>query len=253
MPPVSVTFRDENLYLRSMKHTILFLSIAALVIAGCGECVEGVGEPISERRTLNEFSTVEVGANIRVMINQGTSEDGHYVIIESEPNLVPEIVTEVNRGGLKIETSQCIQSATGIVVHVFAPNYSELNLNGTGSLETTAWLTAENLKVGNKGTGAVMLDLRTSRLELNNSGTGDVVVRGKANDVDITNRGTGDVQAQGLRAENANVNSKGTGDVRLQVHGALDIKLSGTGDVIYEGNPQDIQQSNSGTGEIRRD
>lgn len=99
----------------------------------------------------------------------------------------------------------------------------------------------------------MMLDLRANRLEVSNAGTGDVILRGTANALSIDNRGTGSVQAQALRSENAKIDSRGTGDVKLQVHGELDIKLSGTGDVIYEGNPQDIKQSNKGTGKIRRD
>lgn len=253
MPLVPVAFREENLYLRFMKHTLILFSAALLLLNSCGECLKGEGEPISERRTMNAFTAVEAGANIRVMLNQSSAEDGHYVVIETQQNLIPAIVTDLSRGTLKIETSKCVKSSSGILVHVFTPEYQELTLNGTGSLESTAWINSERLKVNNIGTGAMMLDLRANRLEVSNAGTGDVILRGTANALSIDNRGTGSVQAQALRSENAKIDSRGTGDVKLQVHGELDIKLSGTGDVIYEGNPQDIKQSNKGTGKIRRD
>lgn len=236
-----------------MKHTIILFCAALLLLSGCGECLKGEGEPISERRTVNNFTAVEAGGNIRVMINQGSSEDGHYVVVETQQNLIPEIVTDVSRGTLKIETAKCVKSTSDIVVHVFSPEYQELSLSGTGSLESTAWIRSERLKLNNKGTGAVMLELRVDRMDVSNSGTGDVVLQGSASTLSIDNRGTGSVQAQALRSDNAKVDSRGTGDVKLQVHGELDIKLSGTGDVIYEGNPQNIKQSNKGTGKIRRD
>ncbi len=253
MTALPVAFREENLYLRFMKHTIILLSALLFLLTSCGECLKGEGEPISERRTTNTFTAVDAGANIRVMLNQSSFEEGHYVVIETQQNLIPEIVTDVSRGTLKIETAKCVKSSSGIVVHVFAPDYQELSLSGTGSLESAAWINSERLKLNNKGTGAVMLDLRSDRLDVANSGTGDVVLRGTTNALSIENRGTGDVQAQGMRSENAKVDSRGTGDVKLQVHGELDIKLSGTGDVIYEGNPQNIKQSNKGTGKILRD
>lgn len=234
-----------------MKHILLFVLIA-LGSASCNNCIEGVGAPIEERRTMESFSAVDAKGSFDVVLYQLGVNEQAYVIIQAPANLIPNIEASVRGGSLNLSTKSCYTSSETVTIQVYAPSFQSIKSQGTGKLSSGTPLIGEELSISNQGTGEINLPLNFIKINVDNSGTGSIRLKGETKDVKINNQGTGDILADELRANNATVSSQGTGNVHLQAHQSLDVKLQGTGDVIYTGEPQDIQQSNQGTGRIER-
>lgn len=54
---------------------------------------------------------------------------------------------------------------------------------------------------------------------------------------------SGDVKAKGMKAVNVTASASSSGDVECYVTGSLTAKASSSGEVVYKGNPKDIDFS----------
>lgn len=235
-----------------MKYSIFILFAIAMLGTACNKCIEGTGSATDERRATANFSSIEANTTYEVVLHQLPAGESAYVVVKAQENLLPLIITDVSKNTLTLSTDGCVKATSPIMVDVFTPNYTSISSRGTGNINGNEGIRAEKLAIDNRGTGNVEVVTKGSSVEIRNSGTGNVTVEGDTKTLTVDNRGTGNIDARKLRSNDAKVDSRGTGNVFIQVHASLDIKLSGTGDVEYEGNPQDIKQSNKGTGKIRR-
>ena len=81
-------------------------------------------------------------------------------------------------------------------------------------------------------------------------GTGAFSATGQAESLDVRLSGTGAAELGGLSSAAARVLLSGTGDVHVTATRSLDARVSGTGNVLYSGNPATVRQSVVGTGSI---
>jgi hypothetical protein len=63
--------------------------------------------------------------------------------------------------------------------------------------------------------------------------------------------GAGDVRLERLVAQEAEVEVSGAGSVHVHATDSLTASVSGVGDVVYSGRPEDVQEEVSGVGEVR--
>lgn len=239
------------MYLRRMKYFFLF-ALIAIGSVSCTRCLEGLGTPIEERRTLEAFEAVNTSGNFHVVLNQIGVNEQAYVVIYAPPNLIPNIESSVSGATLNLSSKSCYESSEQLTIQVFAPSFLRIQSKGTGNVTSGTSMIGEKLSIENEGTGEVNLPANYIEIKINNSGTGSIRLKGETKDLEINNQGTGDILTEELRANHAKVSNQGTGNVFLQALQSIDVKLQGTGDVIYSGDPQDIQQSNQGTGKIER-
>lgn len=83
-------------------------------------------------------------------------------------------------------------------------------------------------------------------------GSGDIKIHeGEAREVEITLTGSGDIDLAGVLARRAEIKINGSGDAAVNASGKLDITINGSGDVLYYGEPAEIERSIRGSGDIR--
>lgn len=90
------------------------------------------------------------------------------------------------------------------------------------------------------------------RLSVVMSDSGDVRVEGRAEDARIDVSGSGDVDLAGLELANATINIEGSGEVEVAATGQVDVDISGSGDVSLTRRPARLNQTGSGSGEVRQ-
>jgi hypothetical protein len=59
------------------------------------------------------------------------------------------------------------------------------------------------------------------------------------------------LDAEGLKAENANVDGSGASNASVNVIGDLKADLSGASKVTYTGNPRNLEKSTSGASSVK--
>ena len=78
--------------------------------------------------------------------------------------------------------------------------------------------------------------------------TGDV---GRSDSISLRKEG-GKYFAEEFVAKDYNISISGSGRATINLEGELDVRISGSGNVYYKGNPTGVNSSTSGSGKVRR-
>jgi hypothetical protein len=238
-----------------MKNLIfvLILVVSGILIAGCAvpnPCIEGSGLVVTDSRNPGDFSRIDLVIPAELDVRQG---DTPSLTIEADENILPLITTTINNGKLTIAyTRPCVRPSQPITIQATAPEIRGLAILGSGDIRSTGTLVADTLDTGITGTGSIDLDVETTTLTSTITGTGTEEIQGHAVSHQIQIPGAGRVEALGLETRNTSINIIGSGSAEVQANTSLSIKIIGSGSVVYSGNPVDIQQSITGSGNIRR-
>jgi hypothetical protein len=189
---------------------------------------EGSGVPTTQARDVAAFNSVELAGSNNVVIRVGEKQS---VLVKADDNLIDRVTTEVQSGKLIVaNTPGSFTTNSPMSVEVTVPTLNALTLSGSGNILVDG-IKAESLKVDLPGSGTL---------------TGN----GTATRLDVTVSGTGVVQFTQLVAEDVQAAVSGSGSVFITATKSLDASVSGSGAILYAGNPQDVTKNVTGSGAI---
>ncbi len=267
-----------KLKIRIMKTRMIIglIIISITLLNSCDfiwDCIDGNGIIESEYRDVEDFDGIVSEGAFDVYITQA---ENYEVMIETDENLLPFIITEKKRGNLVIRTlnHRCLNSSGDIKVFVSLPDIYEIELAGSGRIECDNIIT-DNLDVNLIGSGKILLGLsedgyvETEKLDINHTGSGDIEVDvdadeievdltgsgeielyGTANETDLTISGSGRIDADELIQQECKAKITSSGRIYVYVEEYLEVVITGSGDVYYKGNPV-ISRKITGSGDIR--
>lgn len=265
---------------------LLMLSFSVQGYAQWGVGVKGNGKVVTTERKVPDFSAIEVSCSADVIISQGKSGT---VKVRTDENLQDKIDIDVKGDVLEIETDGNIRNYKELEVYVAVETLNAITINGSGNVESEGTIEGMDFEIRVNGSGDVDLDLDVKNLKTKINGSGDVQLTGVQGNFDLGINGSGDVEAENLRlshcniklmgsgdvslegsavevtveqsasgdinlyrlnAEDVNISASGSGDVVVSVSGDLKVKLRGSGDVTYKGEPTSVDVSTLGSGEV---
>jgi len=141
-----------------------------------------------------------------------------------------------------------------VVVNVWSPKYSTLEINGSGDMLAKTPIKTNEIEVKVNGSGDVKInELEAEKVSLKTNGSGDIAVSGKkeASTLVIKINGSGDIDTRNLVTRVADVAITGSGDVSANVLEKFTSNSVGSGDIYLSGNPQ-VDAKILGSGEIVR-
>jgi hypothetical protein len=228
--------------------SLIVLPVIALgTLSGCSVAA-AAGPAASQNRPIEAVSSVALDTSGDLTITEGEPS----LVINAPANIIDKLTAEVRDGvlilGVKPDVPMILP--TKFTYELRLPSLEHLEMNGSGDVRST--LSASSLDVGISGSGDLdVSSIDASSVTLDISGSADVEFSGSTDDLQVTIDGTGDVQLDALASLNAAVNITGSADVKVAVSSRLRADISGSGSIVYTGNPQ-VDQSVSGSGEISR-
>ncbi len=232
-----------------MKHFLAFFFGCILFISSsCSlSCVEGIGEVETIELDLDVFEGITQESAVPITVSFGLNQK---VEVEGQRNLIDLLSNEVSGGCWNISFREHV-CADDMNIHITLPVLNQMNLYGSGDINGTTPFRAEKFELKQRGSGNVTLDLNSDKLEVDMEGSGEVTLTGLTGDMKIDLEGSGSLEASDLKAMTAKVHSDGSGSVRIYVSEELKMDLNGSGNIIYKGNPADLEMSRSGSGEAK--
>ena len=219
----------------SRSRLALIAFMAMLLISGCtnhlsdsGQIV-GSGKIISQSRSVPTFTGIQVTGIATVVIHQDTVQS---LRIEADDNILDRVTTAVNNGLLVIGLQQ--GSYNNVTINVFASMKTIERLESVGTASFVS-------------SGPIQTDAITCRI----TGTGTMTLTGTATDQTIEVTGTGDVHNFGLISNHCSATISGLGNVEVNTTQQLDAIVSGSGSIIYSGNPGVVNKTVAGLGSVR--
>lgn len=240
-----------------MKNTVV-LSIALLFIAVAnaqwGKKINGNGNRVTLERTTTDYDEIAVAGWFDVELVAG--REGKLTLT-GEENLLEYIETEVKNGTLSIRVEKGVNLnpsswKSGLLITVPVESIRAVSLSGSGDIVGKQPIKASHFEASISGSGDVSLRIEAESVATSLSGSGDITLGGRAVDLKVQVSGSGDVKAYELQADNVDVSVSGSADVKVTAHKRLTARVSGSGDVQYQGNPEKVDSKSSGSGDVTK-
>lgn len=202
--------QKKYLFLLFAFSWVILLSSCHNLVVGAGDIVEEISYPD------NPVSKIELTGDFTVYL----TEDTFYQIkVQGYENLVPHVTIEEESGKLTLGVQQdYILEGNNIIVWIRSPQYTQIKLTGSGSIESIDSITAPNLEVVNNGSGTISLF-------------------DKANIVNAYSGGSGLTRLCALQADTVNAFMLGSGYLSTEPMNKLNAQVQGSGQIQYIGSP----------------
>ena len=107
------------------------------------------------------------------------------------------------------------------------------------------------MSIAISGSGDITANgIKVKELALEISGSGDFKATGEAQTFTGSISGSGNIKAVDLKTEKANISISGSGSAEVWFTDSLKAHISGSGSVLYKGNPAKVNPDISGTGSV---
>jgi hypothetical protein len=151
--------------------------------------------------------------------------------VHADDNLLSRVTTWVHSGRLVIgSTPGNLSVRSPMFVTVSLPSLDRLRLLGNGNI------TVERVD--------------SQRLTVSLSGSGNIQATGTAKKLDVEVSGEGTTLLQQLVTRDANAVLTGDGSIMLTATRSLTARISGTGTVVYGGDPSRVSETVTGSGTV---
>jgi hypothetical protein len=238
-----------------MKYFSFFALLITLAFSSCrfveGRNIKGDGSVGKNQRSLSGFNGVETRGSIDIEVSPGD----YKVEVESDQNILPYIVTEVENGVLVVHYKEEFRGydVTTAKVYVTAPSLNTYKTHGSGNITATGQIKGgDKIDITVGGSGNINVNVNSAVVEVDISGSGNVEVAGETKDLSTEINGSGDIHGYNLRAETVRTSTHGSGNTEISASAKLDAQIFGSGDVNYKGAPQ-VSSSIHGSGAINRE
>lgn len=233
--------------LKSLTVIALLLSVATTHAQW--KKIKGDGNITTTTRNTGDYDGLKAAGPMDFKLVQGTEGQ---ITIEGDSNLMQYIITEVKDGKLVVRSKKGVnlKPTKTIVVTVPYQSISSVSLAGSGDVENSGTIKADDFKVALAGSGDIDLKVDADSLESSIAGSGDIQLSGSTGSLETKIAGSGDFDGSSLDSKNVDVKVAGSGDVNVVCNGTLKVRISGSGDVKYSGNPTSKDTKVSGSGSI---
>ncbi|HSC49491.1 MAG TPA: head GIN domain-containing protein [Gaiellaceae bacterium] len=193
-----------------------------------GSSSEGSGVPAAQAREVAPFSGVELAGGNNVVVRVGPRQS---VVVKADDNLLSRVTTTVKSGVLRVgKTPGSLTAKSPMSVEVTVPSLDALALTGSGNI--------------------VVSGIRSERLTVTLSGAGNLFASGTATSLEVTVGGSGNARFTRLLADDVHAVVSGVGAIFVTATKSLDASISGSGTIVYAGNPRHVTKSVTGSGAV---
>ncbi len=188
----------------------------------------GSGVAAIQARSLPPFTGVDLAGANNVVVRVGARQS---VIVHADSNLLRRVTTQVSSGSLVIgNTPGTLNARRPMYVEVSVPSLDALNVQGSGNISVT--------------------EINSASLSVRVPGSGNIHAVGTAARLDVGIDGSGTALLSRLIARDATASIDGSGSIVLTATHSLDASISGSGTILYTGNPAQVTKSVTGSGTI---
>jgi len=219
-----------------------------------GKRIKGNGNFITTSRTINDYDAITLTGWFDVEIVDGNEGD---ITLEGEENLLEYIKTEVKDGKLHIKSKNGVSLKpsfwnNGIKITVPVESINAVTLTGSGNITGDKIIKTTNFRTTMTGSGNITLAIEATSTEANMTGSGNINLSGFSSSFNANIYGSGDIEAYKLEANNVNAVVTGSADIKVTAKETLKARVSGSGDINYQGNPKKVDTKSSGSGTISK-
>ena len=238
------------------NQSILIIACLLFASTSCaqwGKSIKGNGNMTTVTRTTSDYDGVKCAGSFDYVLVEGTEGK---ITIEGEENLIEYIITEIKNGSLVVKVKNDVNLKTSrnksIKITIPFKEIENVSLAGSGDLWNDNVLASDNLDISLTGSGDIILNIKASKTKASITGSGDVTLKGTTNVLEASVTGSGDFHGFDLEVNDTDVSVTGSGDAKVVCNENLKARVTGSGDIVYKGNPKTEDTKVSGSGSIKK-
>jgi hypothetical protein len=260
--------------MKKIRKNSLAITIAFVLTCALQSCdyyldsVVGSGNITTEYRSLKTFRNIEAGGAFQVFLVEG---EPYTLTIVADHNLMPFISTYVEGQTLKITGEARFVNTGPIKIYLSAERLDGIRLSGAATFEAEVIIHTSQMDMRLSGASKANLEVDCQDIDLRISGASKANLRLTANEADMRLSGAsnlmlvGNIEEMEARlsgsaiingfdawVEDCKLRVSGASKVNIKVISALNVRASGSGTVVYDGNPNDITVNTSGAGRVQK-
>ncbi len=229
--------------------TITLLSCNANLNLNDG--VEGSGNVITEKRTINEsFDKISASTGVTVIVEQGSPND---VEVETDDNLMQYVITKVENGTLIVKIDGNINTMSSIDVRVRMS--SIVGLESTSGSRITSKNTLKGSTIAVKSSSGSEIDavLEYENVSCESSSGSNITVAGKALKLETASSSGSEIDADELAANDVFSQSSSGSSTTVKPIVKLDAKASSGSSIDYVQTPKTITKEETSGGSVDKE
>lgn len=228
---------------------LISIVVCLFVLVSCNG-IKGSGHIKKEERTVNSFDGLESSGSIDIDVKYGPSQ---LVEIEADDNILQYVVTKIENGLLIVTYKPNMSFInTHVKAYVTTPSLDRIYSSGSADIVSRDTLhDAKSIEVKVGGSGDIDAVVNAPSVTGDVSGSGNIQLHGLTRNFDLSVSGSGDAKCRDLMSENTTVDVAGSGTAHVFASLKLTAKVSGSGDIIYSGNPSSPSIVKNGSGSVR--
>ncbi|WP_422358649.1 head GIN domain-containing protein [Reichenbachiella sp.] len=228
-----------------MKKIIMLMMLLSTTMIGVAQ--------EKETRKFDDFSSIEVGEAIELIITQG---DKNEAVVEVDDIDLDDVITEIRGSELNIERKNSNRNNSNnrgeVVVRLTYKNIDEISVSSAASVFSKSKIKTDDFEVNASSAGRIELDLDVSDLEVNVSSAGSIELSGTCASLDLDASSAGKFEGYDLMcgAIKADVSSGGSGEVSVKER--LEVDAGTGGSLYYKGDPDKVLADSNLGGRIQK-
>lgn len=172
-----------------------------------------------------------------------------------------------------LEVMSIAGSGAGSILGTLNSRRIALHVAGSGTIKATSLQCKETIQAKIAGSGEITVSegetgktslsvtgsgeiqinsLQTKQITTSITGSGEITLTGTAQTAKYKVTGRGEIHADGMKADQVHAQITGSGTINCHTTESLSSKVTGSGEIIYEGNPKVIN-SNTRPKNTRKD
>lgn len=235
-----------------MKRVVPFFCLILLFVAySCNsKAVKGDGQVVSQEIPVDIYNEIHVEGAMDIHY-VAKPDEAAYLKVEADDNIIPLLEIQVKKNKLTVKAKESINPSR-FVIYTNSPSIKYVESKGASNIYLKGAIAGEQFKLDMRGVGSFDAEnLVYEKAEFYLHGSGNMSLGGQIVKAKMEIRGNGNINAFGMAVNELECQLKGTGNMSVHATEKLSIEIKGTGDVIYEGNPQITKQKVKGTGVVK--
>ena len=220
----------------------------------CLLLIAGIATSTAQRRTIDvdDFSKISFGLPETLHLSQGSNES---VEIEASEEAFERMKFVADGSKLKIRSKRSNSwknwNNMKVTIYVTMKNIEEINLSGSGQIIGKNKFETDDLSLSISGSGNMEINTNSEDVDLRISGSGKIGLEGSADRADVSISGSGSVKGENFEVNVCKASISGSGSI-ITARKEIDARISGSGSVRYNGNPDQVSGHSSGSGKVRK-
>lgn len=234
------------------------LTIVSFGISSCNreqapDCFQTAGEEVKIRRETDDFTSIELRDYLQIELCDSAEK---FIEITGPKNLLPDILTEVDNGTLRISNSNTCNFVRSfkkkITVRIYAPEFTDIQNHGTGDVTSVNTLKGSFFKIENRNSaGTIRLNVDLDSIAIaTHTGVTDAIITGSSGRTFLFNQGVGLIDSRHLNSASVFVNNSSINDVFVNTSGYMYAYIKFSGNIYYHGQPTTIDKEIIGSGNV---